>query len=292
MPATSRLSLPYPAGSDTPDVPRDLEALADALDHVAQYETGLLSARPAAGVMGRAYWATDERILYLDNGASWDSASPFSVPVGGLILWPSGTMPSSDWLLANGQAVSSATYPALYAVLGTTYGGDGSPNFNVPDLRGRAPVGKGANAQVDALGKSDGLADGSRRRAHKHAVTASGSGTTGSTNTDHTHSGTTGGTNESTAHDHTLGIGGYAISDGTNNSGWYAGTGYYRTTAAIASVASDSVPHTHNVTTGGMSANASHGHSFTANVTGTSGDQAGPSDNEPFLVVNFAIRAL
>jgi hypothetical protein len=40
------------------------------------------------------------------------------------------------WQLCDGRALSSTTYPALYANIGITYGGDGSPSFNLPDLRG------------------------------------------------------------------------------------------------------------------------------------------------------------
>ncbi|MBI1838917.1 MAG: tail fiber protein [Candidatus Colwellbacteria bacterium] len=58
-------------------------------------------------------------------------------------MYGGGSAPSG-WLLADGSAVSRATYSALFTALGTTYGaGDGSTTFNVPDLRGRAPIGMG-----------------------------------------------------------------------------------------------------------------------------------------------------
>lgn len=40
-----------------------------------------------------------------------------------------------------GQSMSIAVNTALYALIGTTYGGDGIQTFNLPDLRGRVPVG-------------------------------------------------------------------------------------------------------------------------------------------------------
>jgi microcystin-dependent protein len=49
-------------------------------------------------------------------------------------------------LLCDGSAVSRSTYATLFGVIGTTFGaGDGSSTFNVnvPDLRGRAPIGEG-----------------------------------------------------------------------------------------------------------------------------------------------------
>jgi len=53
----------------------------------------------------------------------------------------------TGWLLCNNQAVSRTTYANLFAAIGTTYGsGDGSTTFNVPDLRGRAPIGSGASS--------------------------------------------------------------------------------------------------------------------------------------------------
>jgi microcystin-dependent protein len=46
-------------------------------------------------------------------------------------------VPPTGWLAANGAAVSRATYAALFAAIGTTYGaGNGSSTFNLPDLRG------------------------------------------------------------------------------------------------------------------------------------------------------------
>ncbi len=47
------------------------------------------------------------------------------------------------WLFCNGQQVSVRQYAALYAVIGNTYGGD-AKGFNLPDLKGRVPVGMGA----------------------------------------------------------------------------------------------------------------------------------------------------
>lgn len=44
---------------------------------------------------------------------------------------------------AQGQLLQINTYNALYALMGTTYGGDGRTTFGVPDFRGRGPVGLG-----------------------------------------------------------------------------------------------------------------------------------------------------
>src|SRR5579872_4919050 len=47
------------------------------------------------------------------------------------------------WALCNGQLLQIADNTALYQLLGTTYGGDGSTTFGVPDLRSRVVVGAG-----------------------------------------------------------------------------------------------------------------------------------------------------
>jgi microcystin-dependent protein len=44
------------------------------------------------------------------------------------------------WAACNGQQMSIAQNSALYALLGSTYGGDDRTYFNLPDLRGRLPI--------------------------------------------------------------------------------------------------------------------------------------------------------
>jgi microcystin-dependent protein len=48
------------------------------------------------------------------------------------------------WAFCDGQIISITQNQALFALLGTTYGGDGRTTFALPDLRGRSPVGMGA----------------------------------------------------------------------------------------------------------------------------------------------------
>lgn len=47
------------------------------------------------------------------------------------------------WLLCQGQELSISQYQALFALIGTTYGGNGTTTFKLPDLRGRVPVQNG-----------------------------------------------------------------------------------------------------------------------------------------------------
>ena len=49
-----------------------------------------------------------------------------------------------DWAQCNGQLIPVHQNPALYSLLGTTYGGDGINNFGLPELRGRTIFHKGS----------------------------------------------------------------------------------------------------------------------------------------------------
>jgi microcystin-dependent protein len=53
------------------------------------------------------------------------------LPVGSIVLWGSTTIPEG-WLLCNGQSITQAAYPALYAVY---------PYTTLPDMRSRVPMG-------------------------------------------------------------------------------------------------------------------------------------------------------
>lgn len=90
--------------------------------------------------------------------------------IGEIKLWTTDTAPGR-WLLCYGQAVSRTTYAALFAVIGTTYGsGDGSTTFNVPDLRGRVPLGQddmgGSSANRVTASQADNLGQGSGAETH------------------------------------------------------------------------------------------------------------------------------
>jgi len=52
-----------------------------------------------------------------------------------------GDFPPRNWSFCDGQILSISSNQALFAVLGTTYGGDGRTTFALPDLRGRVAIG-------------------------------------------------------------------------------------------------------------------------------------------------------
>jgi microcystin-dependent protein len=69
----------------------------------------------------------------------------------GFIQWTACTAIDEGWLLCDGSAVSRTTYKALFERIGTSQGaGNGSTTFNVPDLRGRVPVGAGTGTGLTA----------------------------------------------------------------------------------------------------------------------------------------------
>jgi len=55
----------------------------------------------------------------------------------------SGDFAPRSWAFCAGQTLSISTNQALFALLGTTYGGNGVTTFNLPDLRGRTVIGQG-----------------------------------------------------------------------------------------------------------------------------------------------------
>lgn len=52
------------------------------------------------------------------------------------------------WALCNGQLLSIAQNSALFSLLGTTFGGNGTTTFGLPDLQGRVPLHAGAGAEL------------------------------------------------------------------------------------------------------------------------------------------------
>lgn len=54
-----------------------------------------------------------------------------------------GNFAPRSWAFCSGQLMSIQQNTALFSILGTTYGGNGTTNFALPDLRGRVPVGTG-----------------------------------------------------------------------------------------------------------------------------------------------------
>src|SRR5277367_4254849 len=82
-------------------------------------------------------------------------AEPF---LGQLLLVPYNFAPL-NWQFCAGQTLSIGQFSALFALIGTTFGGNGQTTFQLPNLQGRVPVGagNGAGLQVYTLGQMGGL---------------------------------------------------------------------------------------------------------------------------------------
>ncbi|WP_134740195.1 tail fiber protein [Nocardioides sp. 503] len=86
------------------------------------------------------------------------------------------------WAWCDGQLLPVSQNTALFALLGTTYGGNGASTFALPDLRARAPMhpGQGPGLTARDLGESGGT-DAvtllpSQLPSHAHAMSADASG--------------------------------------------------------------------------------------------------------------------
>lgn len=75
--------------------------------------------------------------------------------IGEIFLWSAATSPDSRFLPCDGASLIRADYPDLFAVLGTTFGAVDSSHFNVPDLRGRVPIGIGSGTGLSTYGLGD-----------------------------------------------------------------------------------------------------------------------------------------
>lgn len=98
--------------------------------------SGLVPA-PAKGAQG----------MFLNGAGQWQAINlSGAVPPGVMAPFAGRTVPSG-WLLCNGASVASATYPALYAAIGTTWGGN-STNFYLPNFNGRHILGTTSPSSV------------------------------------------------------------------------------------------------------------------------------------------------
>lgn len=87
-----------------------------------------------------------------------------------------GNFAPKGWATCDGQLLSISQNTALFAILGTTYGGNGQTTFALPDLRGRRPVhqGQGPGLSSYTLGEMAGVESAtltiSNMPAHNHLV--------------------------------------------------------------------------------------------------------------------------
>lgn len=84
------------------------------------------------------------------------------------------------WFECDGRLLPISQYDALFALLGTTYGGDGQTTFALPDLRGRILIGQGTGpglppvVQGEVAGTETVTLVAPQIPGHRHPVNASG----------------------------------------------------------------------------------------------------------------------
>lgn len=190
---------------------------------------------------------------------------PAALPLG--IPMPyMGSAAPSGYLLCDGSEISRTTYAALFSVCGTKYGtGNGSTTFNLPDMRGRMPVGVGTNADVNDRGKNEGAAIGDRRPKHKHVGTVNSDGS-------HSHGGSAGGVG-----DHT-----HNYLEITASAGVQFGGDYSVPTSWATGSSGSAGGHSHGISTDSQ---GSHQHGYTAGPSANS-----PTDAPAFLTFNWIVK--
>ncbi len=93
-------------------------------------------------------------------------------PIAGTIEMYAGQNAPAGWLVCAGQEVSRTTYSKLFEVIGQTYGaGDGNTTFNLPDMRGRTPIGVGTGTYTGATAHTLGVTGGAESISYTPAGT-------------------------------------------------------------------------------------------------------------------------
>lgn len=101
--------------------------------------------------------------------------------IGEIIMF-GGNFAPRNWALCQGQTIAIVQNTALFSILGTTFGGNGTTTFMLPNFSGRMPVGTGQGPGLSdyALGETGGSESAtlntSQMPAHSHILTLNCSG--------------------------------------------------------------------------------------------------------------------
>lgn len=196
----------------------------------------------------------EQGALDVGPGGIFDNGVRIEPP--GIINIYAGATAPSGWLICDGAAVSRTTYASLFAAIGTTYGaGNGSSTFNLPNLKGRVPVGRDTGqSEFDSLGETGGAKTHTLTEAempsHNHSASTGSAGS-------HTHQSRGYYSNASGAVGQRMAISRYAISGDPldNNSLQAAGA------------------HTHTVSVGNKGGGGAH------------------NNLQPYIALNYIIKA-
>lgn len=218
-------------------------------------------------VIGGSAPAAGSFLAVTSNGAL---LSP--IPAG-VILDYAGAVEPAGWLFPYGQTISRATYAALFAAIGVTYGaGDGSTTFTLPDYRGRVAAGQddmggvSANRLTGASGGVNGDTLGAAGGLETHTITDAQISA-------HTHTfADTAATSSAGNHSHVV-SGAITLS----TAGGVQGFTVSGANGALSNPATNTTgAHTHTVTVGG--------------TTSSVGSDAAHNNVQPTIIVNKIIK--
>lgn len=249
------------------------------------------------------FLSSTEGAIPIRGASTWGTTvQPTAIPAGCILPYGGATEPTG-YLFCDGDAISRTTYSDLFAVIGTAYGtGDGSTTFNLPDLRGRFPVGQddmggsAASRLTTGLGGIDGATLGASGGTSTKTLTTTElpahthTGTT-STASDHTHTGSTssGGSHSHYVVDGTVSATGSGAAGTTDPIDFQNGPNTPLPNRSVGGTA-DSYKtntdgaHTHSFTT---AAGGTHNHTFT---TASAGSGSAFNIMNPCQVVNYIIK--
>lgn len=212
------------------------------------------------------------------TAAQMNALEAATVPTGAVTMYGASTAPTG-WLLCDGTAVSRTTYAALFTAISTTYGvGNGSTTFNLPNLKGKVPVGRdSADTAFDVLGETGG--------AKTHTLTTSEMPSHTHTQTAHTHV-QDAHTHVQNAHNHTQAshTHSYQVQNTTANNG----SGVAIPSGDGAGTTGSATPTINNTTA--VNQNATATNQNTTAVNANTGGGAAHNILQPYLVLNFIIK--
>lgn len=177
-----------------------------------KYPVGTDAVAPLATVITDLATTTQTAITDVRNDIAASIAAQL-VPVGTVLATARSTAPSG-WVLCQGQSLPRVgTYAALFEAIGTNYGSVDGASFNVPNLKGKVPVGiDPADSDFNAPNKTGGAKtvtlDINNIPAHKHQETYNASSVAAGGGTAVGGLTSTGGTTEVPAEQYTKNAGG------------------------------------------------------------------------------------
>ena len=107
-----------------------------------------------------------------------------ATPFVGQIMMVGFNFAPRGWVFCSGQLLPISQFDVLFALIGTTYGGDGQNTFAAPDLRGRIPIhqGQGAGLSNYVIGQLSGVENvtlaTSQTPLHTHTLNATAAAAT------------------------------------------------------------------------------------------------------------------